>query len=77
MPSAAKTFVANVKNRMGELEITGVELARKLKITPTAVYYVLSGKERVTLDRAERIASALETPLASLLIEPKKFEKVS
>ena len=74
MSTAAETFRANVRLELDARGLTVTELASRLKISQPALSSVLCGRERVTLDRAERIARCLGIPLASLLAD--KFSPI-
>jgi plasmid maintenance system antidote protein VapI len=64
---AADLFVHNLKRVMDDQSITTAELARRLKVKGPSISVVITGRERVTLDRADRIAKAVGYPLASLV----------
>lgn len=71
MPSskAADVFRHNVRLLMDDNGLTITALAEKIGTSRAGVSRILSGDDGVTLDRAERIATALGFPLASLLTE--------
>lgn len=71
---AMNTFANNVKLALAEKKISMNELARRLEMDSGNLSRILSCKEGVTLERAERIATALETQLWRLL---KNSEKIS
>lgn len=68
MPDAAEIFRTNVRNVMDERGLKIAELARAIGTARPSMSRILSGKERVTLDRAERIAHELRVELADLLL---------
>ena len=71
---AMNTFSANVKLVLARKKMSMRELASKLQMDSGNLSRILSCKEGITLERAARIADALETPLWSLL---KHSEKIS
>ncbi len=66
---AAEIFRRNVRLIIDEKGETINHLAIAVGTSRPAMSRILSGIDGVTLDRAERIARALEIPLASLLEE--------
>jgi transcriptional regulator with XRE-family HTH domain len=71
---AMNTFANNVRTALAQRKMSMNELARKLKMDSGNLSKILSCKEGVTLDRAERIAEALDMQLWKLL---KNSEKIS
>lgn len=65
---AAELFRLNVRFQLEKQQRSGSELARSAGIQQANISRILSGREAVTLQRAERIADALETPLIALLL---------
>ena len=49
-----------------EKGITNVTLAKMLNVTPQYIGEVVNGHRNITVDKAKRIADALEVPLAAL-----------
>lgn len=64
---AMNTFSENVKAVLSRKKMSMRELARKLDMASGNLSKILSCKEGITLERAARIADALEVPLWSLL----------
>lgn len=64
---AAEVFCHNVRTVMKDKDLSISKFAKQMNITRPGLSSVLSGKERVTLERAERIAKALGIPLVALL----------
>lgn len=58
-----------IADRMAELKLAPVDLARRLRITPQAVYNLLHGLNRVSPDRAKRIARALRCSWRDIILE--------
>lgn len=63
-------FIENVSVLMEEQGVSQSELARRTGISVTNINRILHGKERVTIDRAERIADALGKQLFEFLKIP-------
>jgi transcriptional regulator with XRE-family HTH domain len=64
---AMNTFSENVKAVLTRKKMSMRELARKLDMASGNLSKILSCKEGITLERAARIADALEVPLWWLL----------
>lgn len=64
---AMNTFSENVKAVLSRKKMSMRELARKLDMASGNLSKILSCKEGITLERAARIADALEVPLWWLL----------
>ncbi len=64
---AMNTFAENVKSVLVRKKMSMRELARKLDMASGNLSKILSCKEGITLERAARIADALEVPLWWLL----------
>jgi lambda repressor-like predicted transcriptional regulator len=60
-----KTTAKKIKHLMIEKEVTGASIARKNRVTRTAVYHVISGKSRSPLLRSA-IAKALGVQVSEL-----------
>ena len=58
---------ANIRAELARRRITQEEFADKLRIGRTTLTTVLSGETKITLDRLESIAAALEVEPAKLL----------
>lgn len=71
---AMNCFARNVRHLLSETGMTQVELAELAGIHHPNVNRILNGKEGITIERAERIASALGVKLSELVSEklPKK-----
>jgi len=67
-------FCEQIKAFIKSHGMTMKDAAEAVGIDPGNLSRILSGKERVTLDRAERIATALG---ATLSIKLKKSQKIS
>ena len=65
----AEVFRANVRLLMSDRGITITELAERCGTSRPGLSRILSAKDGVTLDRADRIATALKIPLRELLSE--------
>lgn len=72
---AAEVFRFNVRCMLDDKGLSISDLARGIGTSPASVSNVLSGKEGVTVSRAERIAKFLGFSLASMLVE--KFSRQS
>lgn len=57
--NAAETFRANVKAEMQRRGISITKLSEMVGIPRSNMSRILSGKERVTIDRGERLVNAL------------------
>jgi transcriptional regulator with XRE-family HTH domain len=68
--TAMSTFIENVRNTLAARGLTIQDLANLTGIARPNLSKILSSKENVTLDRAERIANALGISLSDLLREP-------
>ena len=64
---AAEVFRANVRAIIHARGMSSAKLAEMTDIGAPGLCRILAGKEGVTLDRAERIADALNVPLTNLL----------
>lgn len=71
---AMNFFARNVRHLLAEQGMTQTELADLAGIHGPNVNRILNGKEGITIERAERIASALGVKLSELVSEklPKK-----
>ena len=61
-------FCANIKSRRNALELTQVELAKRLNVSQPTVAQMESGSWVPTLDTVEAVAKALELPDAESLL---------
>lgn len=78
MPSqSAILFRENVKQILDERGMTITEFAEQVGTSRPSMSRILSGEDGVTIDRAERIAIALNLPLRKLLSENRKILSVS
>ena len=66
---AMNCFARNVRHLLQQNGITQVELAERAGIHGPNVNRILMGKEGITIERAERIASALGVKLSELVSE--------
>lgn len=66
---ASEVFRHNVLMLMEQQSLSQVKLARAIGTKGPTLNRVLAGKERVTLDRAERIAKHFGLPLSALIAE--------
>jgi transcriptional regulator with XRE-family HTH domain len=62
-----QTFVTNVRNCLSERGWTIADLASRMGIERPNLSRILNGREGVTIERAERVAAALEVELSKLL----------
>jgi transcriptional regulator with XRE-family HTH domain len=67
-------FAEQIRAMMAEQKLTLTAASRIIGIDRGNLSRILNGKERVTLDRAERIANALG---ATLCVKLKKVSKMS
>ncbi len=67
-------FAEQIREMMAEQKLTLTAASRIIGIDRGNLSRILNGKERVTLDRAERIANALG---ATLCVKLKKVSKIS
>lgn len=65
--SAQQLFSYNVRLLIAQRKLTQGEFAESVGLARPSFNRILAGKERVTLDRAERIAKALGLPLVVLI----------
>lgn len=65
---AMNRFRQNVQRLLEELGMTQGQLALAAEIPRPNLNRILKGKERVTLDRAEKIAGAFKMTLQELLV---------
>ncbi len=65
--TAMDVFSENVKKAMASAGVTQSALSERSGISRPNISRILNGKERVTIDRAERIAKALGKKLSKLL----------
>lgn len=70
--SISAQFGAALRERRRELGLTQMELARKSGLSRSYISEVECGKESISLERAERLAQALECHLADLLSARRK-----
>jgi transcriptional regulator with XRE-family HTH domain len=68
--SATQWFRENIRARMAETGMTQAELARRAQTYQPNINRILSGEEKPSLDRAEKIATALGSRLSHLLDPP-------
>ncbi len=68
--SATQWFRENLKARMLETGVTQAELARRAKTYQPNINRILSGEENPSLERADKIATALGSRLSHLLAPP-------
>jgi len=61
MPAGYRLNVAAVRARMAACRFTHARLAAELGITRAGATNILSGNQRISLDRAARLARALRT----------------
>ena len=73
---ASELFRTNVAALLREQEHTITEMAETLGLARPSLSRVLSGKEGITLERAQKIAEFLGVTVAELLSE-KKFAKTA
>ena len=67
--TAAEIFRHNVQTLMDERDINITDLAEATGMSRPGLSRVLSGKEGVTFERAERVASYFGFPLAALIAD--------
>jgi transcriptional regulator with XRE-family HTH domain len=67
LPSKTEIFVANVNALVDGGEISISEIARRAGVNRVNVSLLLSGKQGVTIERAEKIAKAIALPLEDLI----------
>lgn len=65
----SEVFRTNVRHAMDAKGVTITELATRIGTARPTMSRVLSGAEAVTLQRADRIATALGEKLEELLVE--------
>ena len=76
MKPAADLFCENLRHIMERDGWTMRSLAETAGTSASGISCILSGKDKVTLQRAERISQAVGEPLASMLVErPEKSSK--
>lgn len=73
---AMQVFERNVRKRMKELGLTFRAMAEKMDCTAMNIHSAISGKSSPSLEKMERIAAALDTPLHHLL-DPAEPEEIS
>lgn len=73
---AIDVFRANAATAMRFRGLTITELAAAAEVDRPNMSRILAGKEKVTIERAERIANALEIHLSDLLSENFKVERI-
>lgn len=66
---ASEIFCQNLKDVVEQRHLKISELAKMVGIARPTMSDIINGKENVTLNRAQRIAQAIEVPLTSLLEE--------
>jgi transcriptional regulator with XRE-family HTH domain len=66
-------FVANVRDRMADLDLSQKDLAVRLKVSPSYVSQILSGHRRPGLDSLDEFGTALGIEAADLIREPEKI----
>ena len=64
---AMVTFRNTVREVMDEHDITITELAQRVGTSRSGMSCILSGKDGVTIERADRIAKALGVKLSDLI----------
>lgn len=70
--NAVKTFRKRVLEVLAAKGMSRSTLAAKLGLHISTVSHMLGGDEGITLDRAERVAMAVGTPLPELLCDKSK-----
>lgn len=73
--SKTQLFVANLNAIVGTGDLSVSEIARRAGISRADLSRVLGGSQGCTIDRAEKIATAVELPLEDLLAGPLVFSK--
>lgn len=53
----------NIKAEMARRNVTGLELAKTLKISPTTFYLKINGKRQFTANEVGVISEKLKTPI--------------
>lgn len=66
---ASEIFCQNLKDVVEQRHLKISELAKMVGIARPTMSDIINGKENVTLNRAQRIAQAIDVPLTSLLEE--------
>lgn len=66
---ATEIFRINVREAMNQKGFTIAKLAERVGTSASGISCILSGKDGVTIARAERIAKCLEVELSDLLKE--------
>jgi transcriptional regulator with XRE-family HTH domain len=64
-----QTFGRRMRKRRNELSMTLQELAEIIQASRSYLNQIELGKKNVTLDMTNKIAKALDVPVAELLIE--------
>lgn len=75
--NAMETFAKNVKSELARQKLSMRELSRRLEMDSGNLSRILSCEEGVTLDRASRIAEALQVELWTLLRNSEKMSLAS
>ena len=63
----SKSIGENIKKIRQEKGVSQKELANRVNVSQSAIYYYESGKREIRLDMLEKIAVALKTPLDRLV----------
>jgi len=66
---ASEIFCQNLKDVVEQRRLKISELAKMVGIARPTMSDIINGKENVTLNRAQRIAQAIDVPLTTLLEE--------
>jgi transcriptional regulator with XRE-family HTH domain len=73
---AVENFRSNVRAALAYSGWSQDSLATETELSRPFVNRILQGKQEPSLAVCDRIADALHVPLATLLGEPKKFQKI-
>jgi transcriptional regulator with XRE-family HTH domain len=75
--SKTQLFVANINSLIEAGDISISEVARRAGIARPDLSHVLNGSQGLTIDRAEKIAHAVNVPLDVLLAGPVEAHAVA
>jgi len=75
--SKTQLFVANVNALIDAGDISISEIARRAEVSRPELSRVLNGLQGLTIERAEKIAAAVDMPLDVLLAGPVEAHAVA
>ena len=69
MTAGRKLNLPAIQARLEVLKITHAEVGRRLGISKSGASNILTGRQRVSHDRARRLARALRCPMGSIIAD--------